>query len=136
VAVTNTRSSAIWGGQHVWQPICGISNRPISQTGYHCGYISPIPYIEFNEILTEEDFRLFIEASATTSSTGYIRSVMNNGGVTYADTKDLVSDEAEEVQEVNHTKFISGANLCINLTKPDRSARFIILPAHGARILF
>ncbi len=61
---------------------------------------------------------------------------MNNGGVTYADTKDLVSDEAEEVQEVNHTKFISGANLCINLTKPDRSARFIILPAHGARILF
>jgi len=56
---------------------------------------------------------------------------MNNGGVTYADTKILVSDAAEEVPEVNHTKFISGANLCINLTKPDRVSPFYNPP--GAR---
>ena len=24
--------------------------------GYHCGYISPIPYLEFDHILSEEDF--------------------------------------------------------------------------------
>lgn len=29
--------------------------------GYHCGYISPIPYIDFNEKFTEEDLKEFIE---------------------------------------------------------------------------
>ena len=56
---------------------------------------------------------------------------MNNGGVTYANTKVLVTDIPEEVQEVNHTKFISGANLCINLTKPERVYPFYNPP--GAR---
>jgi hypothetical protein len=53
---------------------------------------------------------------------------MKNGGVTYANTKILVSDEAEEVQLVNHTKFISGSNLCINLTNPERVSPFYNLP--------
>jgi len=132
VAVTNTRSSAIWGGQHVLATHLRNIEQADITNGYHCGYISPIPYIEFNEILTEEDFRLFIEAiSNDIVNWDTIRSVMNNGGVTYADTKVLVSDEAEEVQEVNHTKFISGANLCINLTKPDRVSPFYNPP--GAR---
>ena len=29
--------------------------------GYHCGYISPIPYIDFDERFTEEDMKEFIE---------------------------------------------------------------------------
>jgi hypothetical protein len=82
--------------------------------------------------MTESDFRLFIEAiSNDIINWDTIRSVMNNGGVTYADTKILMSDTAEEVEEVNHTKFISGANLCINLTKPDRVSPFYNPP--GAR---
>jgi hypothetical protein len=56
---------------------------------------------------------------------------MKNGGVTYADTKILTSDTAEEVPEINHSKFISGANLCINLTNPDRVSPFYNPP--GAR---
>ena len=35
-------------------------------------------------------------------------------------TNVLVSEEVEEVRETNHTKFISGSNLCINLTNPSR----------------
>ena len=100
--------------------------------GHHCGYVSPIPYIQFNDTMKEQDFRLFIEAiSNDIVNWDTIRSVMNNGGVTYADTKILVSDRAEEVPEINNTKFISGANLCINLTKPDRVSPFYNPP--GAR---
>lgn len=125
LAVTNTRSSAIWGGQHVLAThLRNIEDADITN-GHHCGYVSPIPYIKFNDIMTEQDFRLFIEAiSNDIVNWDTVRSVMNNGGVTYADTKVLVSDDAEEVQEVNHTKFISGANLCINLTRPDRVSPF------------
>jgi hypothetical protein len=82
--------------------------------------------------MTEYDFRLLIEAiSNDIINWDTVLSVMNNGGVTYADTKILVSDDAEEVQEVNHAKFISGANLCINLTSPDRVSPFYNPP--GAR---
>lgn len=132
MAVTKTRSTAIWGGQAVLSThLKNIKNFDITN-GHHCGYVSPIPYIEFNDIMSESDFRLFIEAiSNDIISWDSIRSVMNNGGVTYADTQILVSDDAEEVQEVNHTKFISGANLCINLTKPTRVFPFYNPP--GAR---
>lgn len=132
IAVTNTRSSVIWGGQQVLQThLMNIIDADITN-GHHCGYISPIPYIKFNDKMTENDFRTFIEAiSNDIINWDTIHSVMNNGGVTYADTKVLVSDEAIEVQEVNHTKFISGANLCINLTRPDRVMPFYNPP--GAR---
>lgn len=132
LAVTNTRSSAIWGGQHVLATHLQNIEQADITNGLHCGYVSPIPYIKFNNIMTEQDFRLFIEAiSNDIINWDTVRSVMNNGGVTYADTKILVSDKAEEVQEVNHTKFISGANLCINLTRPERVNPFYNPP--GAR---
>ncbi|HKL78845.1 MAG TPA: hypothetical protein VJ888_00260 [Mobilitalea sp.] len=121
MAVTNTRSTAIWGGQHVLSThLKSIKDADITN-GHHCGYISPIPYIEFNDTMTEDVFRLFIEAiSNDIINWDTIHSVMKNGGVTYADTKILVSGETEEVNEVNHTKFVSGSNLCINLINPKR----------------
>lgn len=132
MAVTKTRSTAIWGGQEVLSThLKNIKNADITN-GHHCGYISPIPYMEFNDTMTETDFRLFIESiSNDILNWDSVHSVMNNGGVTYADTKILISEEAQEVTEVNHTKFISGANLCINLTDPKRVSPFYNPP--GAR---
>ncbi|MCX5780076.1 MAG: hypothetical protein NTV45_04525, partial [Firmicutes bacterium] len=95
-------------------------------------YISPIPYMEFNDTMTETDFRSFIEAiSNDIVNWDTLKKVMNNGGVTYADINILTSDIAQEVQEINHAKFISGANLCINLTDPLRIFPFYNPP--GAR---
>ena len=132
MAVTNTRSTTIWGGQHVLlNHLKYIPDADITH-GHHCGYISPIPYMEFNDTLTEKDFRSFIEAiSNDIINWDKLKAIMENGGVTYADTKILTSDEAIEVQEINHAKFISGANLCINLTDPRRVFPFYNPP--GAR---
>jgi hypothetical protein len=100
--------------------------------GNHCGYVSPIPYVEYNDIMTEPVFRTFIEAiSNDILNWDNIKAVMSNGGVTYADTGVLTSKAAAEVQEINRTKFISGANLCINLTDPRRIFPFYNPP--GAR---
>jgi len=132
VAVTKTRTTAIWGGQHVLLThLKNIKNADITH-GYHCGYISPIPYISFDDVLGEADFRLFIEAiSNDIVNWDTIRTVMNNGGVTYADTGVLTSDDATEVPIINRAKFISGANLCINLTDAGRTYPFYNPP--GAR---
>lgn len=131
-AVTNTHSSAVWGGQPVLSTHLEYIRQADITNGYHCGYISPIPYIRFNSVLTEEDFRVFIEAiSNDILNWDDMRTVMNNGGVTYADSSILTGGRAEEVPEINHAKFITGANLCINLTKPERVFPFYNPP--GAR---
>ncbi|NTW05255.1 MAG: hypothetical protein HGA27_03940 [Peptococcaceae bacterium] len=132
LAVTHTKDTAIWGGQHVLSTHLKHIGRADITHGYHCGYISPIPYLEFNETMTEDDFRQFIEAiSNDIINWDKVMSVMANGGVTYADTKILTSKEAVEVQEVNKAKFISGANLCFNLKDPKRIQPFYNPP--GAR---
>ncbi len=132
LSVTNTKSLGVWSGQHVLSThLKHIGGADITH-GKHCGYISPIPYIEFNEAMKEKDFRLFIEAiSNDIINWNKIKSVMQNGGVTYADTKVLTSNQAIEVREKNRVKFISGANLCINLKKPQRVFPFYNPP--GAR---
>lgn len=132
MAVTNTRKTAIWGGQHVL--LTHLKNIMLADIthGHHCGYVSPIPYIEFNDTLTEGDFRSFIEAiSNDIINWDTLKTVMENGGVTYANVDILTSDDAVEVQEINHAKFISGANLCINLTDAHRVFPFYNPP--GAR---
>ena len=132
MAVTNTKRTAVWGGQHVLPiHLKNIEKSDITH-GHHCGYISSIPYVEFNDTMTEDDFRSFIEAiSNDIINWDNVMTVMKNGGVTYADTKILTHKKAVEVPETNHTKFISGANLCINLNDPARVFPFYNPP--GAR---
>lgn len=132
MAVTKSRTTAIWGGQHVLTThLENIGNADMTN-GHHCGYISPIPYMKFNEKMTEDDFRIFIGAISNDIVTwDTVKTVMNNGGVTYADTKILVDEVATEVEEINGAKFISGANLCFNLSDPKRISPFYNPP--GAR---
>ncbi len=130
LAVTNTRNTAIWGGQHVLSThLKNISGVDMTH-GHHCGYISPIPYLEFNDTMTEMDFRSFIEAiSNDIINWDNLKKVMKNGGVTYADTQILSSDVAVEVNETKGAKFISGANLCINFRDARRVFPFFNPPA-------
>lgn len=121
MAVTNTKGLAIWSGQFVLsEHLKNIENADITH-GYHCGYVSPIPYISFNQQLSENDFQQFIEAlSNDIINWDNLKTIMNNGGITYADTQVLVSNMSLEAVEVNGAKFISGSNLCINLKNPTR----------------
>ncbi|MEG1525307.1 MAG: hypothetical protein RRZ24_09955 [Clostridia bacterium] len=132
VAVTNNRGVCLWGGQYILpMHLQNIGNADIT-IGHHCGYISPIPKIGFNGTLTESDFGKFIEAISNDIVTwDSVRFNMKNGGVTYADTSVLVSNDPVPVTEINHCKFISGSNLCINLTQPERTFPFFNPP--GAR---
>ena len=125
LAVTMTKDKCIWSGQHVLLTHLNYITDSDITHGHHCGYISPIPYIEFNDVLSESDFRLFIEAiSNDILNWNKIKEVMQNGGVTYADKNVLITGEAEEVPEINNAKFISGANLCISLKNPQKVKPF------------
>ncbi|MDD3921723.1 MAG: hypothetical protein PHO41_11185 [Eubacteriales bacterium] len=125
LAVTKAGSVALWSVQHVLaNHLNNIRNADVTN-GFHCGYISPIPSIQFNDLLTEADFRQFIEAiSNDIINWENMSTVMRQGGVTYADTQILRANQSVEVPEINHCKFISGSNLCLNLTQPERMFPF------------
>lgn len=132
VAVTKNQDFCLWSGQHVLHEHLNEIKNADFTNGHHCGYVSPIPYIEFNEALTELDFRRFIEAiSNDIINWDSIKSLMNSGGVTYANTNVLTQKQITEVPLIHHCKFISGANLCLNLQHPERTFPFYNPP--GAR---
>ena len=132
VAVMSARGTLAWEGQHVLtNHLKYIPGADITH-GYHCGYISPIPHMDFDGTLSEADFRRFIGAiSNDIVNWPTVKAVMANGGVTYADPSILSAERPEVVREVDHCKFISGSNLCLNLTRPERVFPFYNPP--GAR---
>ena len=60
-----------------------------------------------------------------------IKRLVESGGVTYASTNILINQKILAVPQLNGCKFISGANLCINLTDPQKTFPFYNPP--GAR---
>lgn len=116
-ALKNEYNKLSWMGQGVvGTHLKHIDNADITH-GHHCGYISPIPYMVFNEVLTEGDFEQFIDAiSNDIISWEKIKKIIfDNYGVTYANAEIINFSIISEVKEEAGMKFISGANLCFNL---------------------
>ena len=132
MAVLQAKDGIFWRGQQVLKThLQSIKNADITH-GHHCGYVSPIPHIRYNDLLSEKDFQLFVETiSNDIISWDSIKEKMEDGGVTYAD-ECLIDDEMPfEVQEINQSKFISGSNLLINLNTEKSVCPFYNPP--GAR---
>ena len=57
--------------------------------GYHCGYISPIPYVELNEDVDEKKFSCLIEAlgNEVVSWDSIREKFVKDKGITYANPK-------------------------------------------------
>jgi len=132
IATIKIKDAIVWKGQEVLSThIQNIQHSDMTH-GHHCGYISPIPHLIFNDKLSEADFRIFIESiSNDIINWDSIKEKMNDGGVTYANLDIISNKEVEIVKEINGMKFISGANLGFNLKNLDKIFPFYNPP--GAR---
>ncbi len=85
--------------------------------GYHCGYISPIPYMSYETEEEEKVITDFIESISNeiVSWKSIKEKFEKNNGVTYADDKISDGEGAYEQQKENGRKFVAGSTLCINL---------------------
>ncbi|MDR3288157.1 MAG: hypothetical protein LBT22_01870 [Peptococcaceae bacterium] len=132
IATLKISDSIVWKGQEVLSTHIANLRHCDMTHGHHCGYVSPIPYLEFNEKLSEDEFKIFVEAiSNDIINWDSIKAKMLNGGVTYADLDVIESKKIEVVKELNGMKFISGANLGFNLKDTDKLFPFYNPP--GAR---
>lgn len=124
--------SVVWKGQEVLTThIQNIQFADMTH-GHHCGYVSPIPHMMFDETFSENDFRTFIEAVSNDIVTwDSVKEKMDEGGITYARLDVIDSRTVETVKEVGGMKFISGANLGLSLKEPGKLFPFYNPP--GAR---
>lgn len=89
--------------------------------GHHCGYISPIPRIGFNEVFSENDFKVLMDTISNDIITWEsVKAKLADGGVSFAELTVMNNHEVEEVEELGGMKFISGANLGFNLKNLDK----------------
>lgn len=129
----NKQGNLVWIGQSILSTHLRYNDSADITHGLHCGYISPIPYLAFNKILSENDFKLFIEALSNDIITWdkMKQIIIKQKGVTYANENVLNNLQSYEVDEINGMKFISGANLCLNLKEYKKLPPFYNPP--GAR---
>lgn len=118
-ALKSTAGNCYWMGQSVVGTHLKFNDAANITHGHHCGYISPIPFLQFNDVLTEADFGVFIEAiSNDIVSWDKIKNLLHqHEGVTYADKQIVHEGQPYEVMEEGGMKFISGSNICFNLRK-------------------
>ena len=90
--------------------------------GYHCGYISPIPYVELGNEIDEEKFSLYIKAisNEVVSWESIKRKFKENNGVTYADRNIIESNVAKEIEFDGVGKWVAGSTICLNLKNIDK----------------
>lgn len=95
--------------------INNIKNSDIT-IGHHCGYISPIPYMQIGDDITEEAFKEFIEGiSNDIVNWENIKEIFEkDNGVTYAN-KEILDNDPYEIQYDGVGKWIAGSTLCLNL---------------------
>lgn len=122
VAVLKNEDGFLWIPQdNLAKHLENISNADVT-IGYHCGYISPIPYVELGEEIKEEDFKNYIEAISNelVSWESIKQKMIDNNGVTYADRNIAEGKGLYELKE----KWVSGSTLCLNLRNIERIPAF------------
>ncbi len=133
-------NEVVWMEQNnIIKHLLSIQNADIS-IGYHCGYISPIPYIELNQEIDENIFKKYIEAiSNDIIDWDNIKEIMTkNNGVTYADKKIAEGKgKYEMLGDENGRKWVAGSTLCINLKNIEKIPAFYNPPdARGEDTFF
>lgn len=129
LAVQKNSGIESWSGQQILSTHLTYIDKADITCGHHCGYISPIPNLKFNDVMSEDDFRIFIKAiSNDVINWESMKELMLDGGITYAD-ESIMSESAVEIMQQGKTKFITGSNLCINLNNKKNTSPFYNPPS-------
>ena len=88
--------------------------------GHRCGYMSPIPPIDFNQTITEEDFKKYIDAVSNEAvSWESVKKHLeeNKNGISFANI-DIIQDRVvSEIKNVGTQNWLLASGICINLRK-------------------
>ena len=94
--------------------------------GHHCGYISPIPYVELGQEVDQDKFKCFIRAMGNDiiSWDSIREKFVKYKGITYADYKIANGEGVYEIQSDGVGKWVAGSTLCLNLNHIEKIPAF------------
>ena len=125
--------------ENVYQHLKYIKNTDLTY-GYRCGMINPLPYVKYNDIITEEIYKKFIEGleNEVISWDKVQYMFKNDSGIGFAD-KEIATyqKKVEEINYIGKTNFVLGSGICLNLTHIDKIPAFYNPPeARGEDTFF
>lgn len=115
--IKNDNNEIVWQKQNnVLEHLKYIENADITM-GYRCGNMSPIPYIEYDELIKEEDFKNYIDAVSNEAVCWEMIKKRRNddNGITYADSKILNENKSNEIKGIGTESWLLASGICINL---------------------
>ncbi len=102
--------------------------------GYRCGFMNPLPYIEYNDIIKEEDYKKFIDGleNEVINWEKAQKTRKDNTNIEYAQ-RDIAehTKPTEYLEEIGKKTFVLGSGICLNLRHLDKIPAFYNPP--GAR---
>lgn len=114
---TNEKGKIIWKKQfNVLQHIKYIKEADVT-IGYRCGNMSPVPCIEYNEEITENDFKTYIDAisNEAVSWEKVQERLGQDNGMTYADLDIVEGNQEKELDKMGTRDWLLASGICINL---------------------
>lgn len=122
----NEKSELEWFKQdNILEHLNNIEDVSITQ-GYHCGYISPIPYVDYTNEKVENTMKKYINSiSNDILNWDKIKDIFEkNNGITYTN-KDIIENKIKyEIEYKDGGKWVAGSVLCLNLNKLDTIPAF------------
>lgn len=124
---------------NVLEHIKNIENADITY-GYRCGMMNPVPYIEYNDEVTEEDYKAFIDGleNEVISWDVIQKRRKEDRTIAYADPEIVFGNKKPEVvEDVGVKNFVLGSGICLNLRHLDKIPAFYNPPkARGEDTFF
>lgn len=102
--------------------------------GYRCGFMNPIPYIEYDDEIHEEDYKKFIDAleNEVINWEKAQKARQDTSNLSYADREIAEQKKKPEVvTDIGTKNFVLGSGICLNLRHLEKIPAFYNPP--GAR---
>ncbi len=102
--------------------------------GYRCGMMSPVPYVQYDDNIKEEDYKAFIDAleNEVISWEKMQKLLKENRSISYAN-KEIATGEVkpEVMKSIGVNDYVLGSGICLNLNHINKIPAFYNPP--GAR---
>lgn len=132
--VLDDEGNLVWQKQNnVLQHIKNIEDVEVTM-GYRCGMMNPVPYVEYNEDISKEDYKMFIDALENeVISWEEIQKIENDRECVEFAKTDIANSEkqVEYMENIGTENYVLGSGICLNLQKLDTLPAFYNPP--GAR---